>query len=730
MKRALVPKPLAVFVALAFSPWTMAEEAAQTQAVTAYPTELYYSPQLNQIGVPAAWAAGATGLNVTVSVIDTGVNSRHTDLKANLLRGYNTVSARTTTDTTDYVGHGTHVTGIIVSNDNNYATVGVAPDAKVLPIRVADSFGNITYSAVDRAVRLAADYTPIANLSLGGSPGAQAGIQYAVNKGLLIVAAAGNEGGSDPIWPARYAKESWAMGRIIAVGAVDANNVMPYWSNRAGDTRNFYLVAPGVDIISTYGSGYAYMSGTSMASPHVAGVAALVKSYWPSLKAEQIASILFQSATDLGDPGVDAVYGWGLVNAERAMQPLGNLTLTSSGGTTYTTQSVGLKLPKGAATASSLAPIRTISTDSFGRGFAIDLAQGLRSDPAPSLESAINDFGRRHALVDKVLPDGSRYTVSLAQTVIAPLTPLAQFENRARKESLGGFSYVARAGEGKEWAVGGNGYAHHFFSAASELTEARDAASANPVFGLVPGHNHAGFGLALDGGWKLKAGLLTTAAASAFAEQESPGAAPLKSALALASLTRVRKDSALSISVGQLAEDEALLGSRSGAGLHIDGAPRTRFASLEGAWKLGQGWAAHASYTAAFTPAHDNGSESLIAGSTGLRSDAFGVGLTRAGIWSRGDRLGLTLSQPLRLRDGGLQFNLPQAQDENGALVFGRQTVSLAPRGHERRAEINYSTPLSSLASLSGFFMLRSQPGHDANAPDDVALGLRWSKRF
>jgi subtilisin family serine protease len=128
-------------------------------------------------------------------------------------------------------------------------------------------------------MRFAVGKASIVNVSLSSANAYDPrATQQAVRAGLLIVVAAGNDALANPVWPARFAKEAWANNQVIAVGAVDANHRIASFSNRAGDTAAWFLVAPGVDIVSSYVNGqYVYMSGTSMATPVVSGAAALVK---------------------------------------------------------------------------------------------------------------------------------------------------------------------------------------------------------------------------------------------------------------------------------------------------------------------------------------------------------------------------------------------------------------------------------------------------------------------
>lgn len=687
------------------------------------------SDQLGKIKVDEAWKKGATGAGVTVAVIDSGVNSQHPDLKGRVLPGYNALNGKAFTPSArDEIGHGTHVAGIIAAGANGFGALGVAPRATILPVSIAEWDGTVDTAALGRGLRWAADRAPIINASLAGPKIAEGAVRYAVDKGALLVAAAANYDGANPLYPARYAKEAWAKRRIIVVGAVDKYGNLWSDSNRAGDTRQFFVVAPGVSISSTEGSGYAIRTGTSQATPVVSGVAALIKSYWPKLKAEEIASIIFRTATDLGKPGVDEVYGWGMVNAERALRPVGAVKLSSQGGQQARLGALGLKAPAAAGVALKRQSLSAIAHDEFARGFQYDLSGAVTTEASPVLMSALHDAGRQSGVVEQVLSDGSRYTAVVHQPTRLHASAGADTPSGA---SLGGFSWVMRTAQGTEWAVGAQGFAHDFFGAASELAPTRgDTAGINPMFQLVPGHSHLGYAAGIGEGWKLKTGVLTTALSDRFGDIQNEPTRTLKSSLMLGSLTKTIDSAAVSLSVGQLAETDALLGSRNGEGLRIEGSPNTRFAALEGAWQMSRNWAAYANFTVALTAAHRNSANSLIAGNTALRADAYTLGLVRADAWKKGDRVGLQVSQPLRFNQGGMDFALPQAEDEAGTVQFGEQRASLTPAGRELRAQVQYDAPVSKHSRISGVMMLRNQPGHDASAPADLGVGLRWSAAF
>ena len=269
---------------------------------------------LDAIGTTAAWGV-TRGAGVVVAVVDTGVAGAP-DLGGRVLPGWNAIAR--SDDAADDNGHGTHVAGTVAEVEGNgLAESGVAPEASILPVKVLDSTGSGSDVDVAAGIVWAADHgARIVNLSLGGGESSTVladGVSYARGKGVLIVAAAGNDGGAVGV-PARLAG-------VLAVGAIDVNQVRAPFS--AGG-RALDLVAPGVGILQQTldgAGGYAdrSWSGTSMASPHVAGVAALALAAGRATTAVGVARLLTRTARDLGPPGRDPAYGAGLVRADAAL---------------------------------------------------------------------------------------------------------------------------------------------------------------------------------------------------------------------------------------------------------------------------------------------------------------------------------------------------------------------------------------------------------------------------
>ncbi len=287
------------------------------------PNDPYYGPyqwNLPRIRAPQAWDVVTGTSAVWIAIVDTGVDYTHPDLASpRLWLGWDFVNDDN--NPMDDHGHGTHVAGIAGANTNNGVGVaGVCWGCDLLAVKVLNASGSGSDSDVASGIRYAADWgatygkRTIINLSLGGpfpSSILADAVAYAQSQGALIIAAAGNNGVNQLFYPAAYPG-------VIGVAATDSADQQASFSNSGAHVD---LAAPGVSILSTWpGSSYAYASGTSMATPHVAGVAGLVWSVWCLASADMIQNILLSTATDLGAPGWDPDFGYGLVNAEAAVR--------------------------------------------------------------------------------------------------------------------------------------------------------------------------------------------------------------------------------------------------------------------------------------------------------------------------------------------------------------------------------------------------------------------------
>jgi subtilisin len=267
---------------------------------------------VTQVKAPDAWPS-SQGEGIKVFICDTGIDSDHPDLTANLRTGKSFVTSESSTE--DFHGHGTHCAGTVAAALNDQGVVGVAPYAYLYPVKVLSGNGSGNWSWLIAALDWISDKkgARIASMSLGGSGAPQAlgdMCEAAYNDGVLLVAAAGNSGpGNNTVgFPGKYP-------HVMAVSAVDNSDSIAPFSSRGPEVE---ICAPGVNVLSTTrGGGYGRMSGTSMACPHISGVAALAWGSHRGANNRQIRWLLNIFADKVGDQDAEK-YGSGRVDANNA----------------------------------------------------------------------------------------------------------------------------------------------------------------------------------------------------------------------------------------------------------------------------------------------------------------------------------------------------------------------------------------------------------------------------
>jgi len=259
----------------------------------------------------------SVGTNAVVAICDSGVDPTQPDLVGKLLPGYNFYANNT--DTSDQFGHGTGVAGAAAAQGNNgIGVAGVAWNALILPLKISAPDGSATYSAIANAFTYAVDHgARVINISYGGSSSTStldSAVNYVWTHNGVIFASAGNAGTSAPQYPA-------ACKNVVAVSATGYDDDFQTWSSYGSDVS---LCAPGIGIWTTKNDGtYNAVSGTSFSSPVAAGCAALLLGYNPQLTNSDIVNLLESNADDLGAAGYDIYFGYGRVNAYRALLAAG-----------------------------------------------------------------------------------------------------------------------------------------------------------------------------------------------------------------------------------------------------------------------------------------------------------------------------------------------------------------------------------------------------------------------
>lgn len=264
---------------------------------------------ISRVKAPDIHESSVFGTGIKVAILDSGIAYNHEDLS--VISGISFVDG--TADYFDDYGHGTHVAGIIAASNNSLGVLGVSPGVSLYGVKVLDSNGNGNYSDVIEGIEWSiTNQMKIINLSFSGvnaSQTLQMAVDKAYNSGILLVASAGNQGydrKGNITYPAAYDS-------VLSVGAVNELNARAEFSSVG---RSLDLMAPGVNIESTVPFGYGFDSGTSMAAPHVTGIAALLWQTKPELTNIQVRDSLLNSAINLGDP---FYYGKGLVDGIRAI---------------------------------------------------------------------------------------------------------------------------------------------------------------------------------------------------------------------------------------------------------------------------------------------------------------------------------------------------------------------------------------------------------------------------
>ncbi|HLO76038.1 MAG TPA: S8 family peptidase [Magnetospirillum sp.] len=706
--------------------------------------------ELAQVGALGANVAGKTGAGVKVGIVDTGIDLQHQDFTGAIDPNSTDIVSGVKANVDDQAGHGTAVAGIIGARADGYDARGVAPGSTLLAVRAesgCDAGCTFTHADLARATDYAvANGAKVLNFSLGGSgidPVWQTSLTNALTPGVLadgvtadpakervIVAAAGNTGGNTPIDPANWLAGSGGQGRGIAVGAVDATGAIASFSNRAGTAKDHFLVASGVNVVSSKNNGgTATFSGTSFAAPAVSGAAAAVWGASPYLTGQQVVDILLNSATDLGDAGVDEVYGHGLLNLNAALQPVGGTsiptgTTVGAGGAPTATTALALGGAFGDAVRRESALSQAMALDAYGRPFRADLSGSVRrqtqADPlAGWLDAGVGDVT----------------TTRLGEGTALTLAPPAEPQPDHLQTHPGGDQDSARFALSTRLAGNSIGMSRGFGldqftglgAAMPELAvpDISGNALASPYLAL------SGNGAALSAGRELNDGLRLTFGFSEDGGRFSagtPGEGTRKASLAELS-KRFADGSVAGAQVGSLTEAGGPLASDADGAFGFGRDADTLFLGLFGATpvgdgvtlfgRAGMGWTNGAGLDSALL--HDAGT---------ITSQSLAVGASARDVGVDGDTLAFTTAKPLRVTSGTATLAVPVGRTMDGTVLTRDQRVGLSPSGSETDFELSWTVPVGERQHLVLGGLVALEPGHDASAPPAFAGGAKYRLRW
>ncbi|MEK9720693.1 MAG: S8 family serine peptidase, partial [Quisquiliibacterium sp.] len=495
-------------------------------------------------------------------------------------------------------------------------------------------------------------------------------------------------------------------------------------------------------------------------APQVAAAAALIWAYSPGLTAGQVAEILKKSATDLGSPGIDSIFGAGALNIEKALAPIGAIVAPveeesdpddeeSSNGSTdpdaaepdesgnaddgdSSKSSSGNGAGAGLALAALVvggvgyALVRnnpdlgeTLVLDEYGRTYELDLETriGVRNS-GPSAKSVLQELDADQ--VQETLIQRSDLTLTATYTMDASTQPFSGSPEASSSEidRPVGVGFRASESDGTQYAFGINQSISSFASdplgggTTTSLTGAfQSDAFATPFFGYTNLGYHGAVAIAPDVGWQ--AGL-------AFAAVDDQTRHGVKSDASSLQFGFRDKRYGLSVQLGLLEEDGNLLGGASDGALSVSRA-QTLFSTARGNFNLNGNWSIVGQYSHGMTWAEDQAT-SLVRDFSQIESNSWGLGLLGRNLSRSGDAFGIAVSQPLRTINGDARVSTPYWNRKTGGIDFKNRRTSLIPDGTETSIEFFYRRPVGKQIRLISYFVYREQPLHQAKSKSEMSL--------
>lgn len=684
----------------------------------------------------SAYDKGFSGKGVKIGVVDTGINKNLAEFAGRIDAASGDVAGNR--GVSDEGGHGTAVTAVAAAGRNGLGTMGVAFGATIVNMR-ADSPGScasedgcsFSQDAIARGVdaaRLAG--VKVINLSIGGSsPGDTllASLQRAVNAGIVLVISAGNDG-EDPkgVNPDAFAllPAQQFNGKVIIAGSVGVSTAqgididqLSTFSNRAGTGAQWYLAALGHRDRAPDETGTDYLwSGTSFSAPTITGAVALMAQAFPNLSGQQIVDILFKTADDLGAVGTDAVFGRGRLDIGQAFQPLGTTSVAGTSTPVSTTDNGSLPAASGDA-AGSAGSMGAIILDGYSRAFVIDFARTLRQAPqaqplAPAVQASLRGF--------TAIAGPMRIAMTLRDRHDLPqgfaLERLGIGPDDARRSRIIAGQAIAQVDAKTAIAVG--------FGESAKAIERRLMNAESGAFMIAKDvGSDPGFAASRDTSMAIRrtvgpVNITVSGETGKLTRQVQDSVTEPGYRLTGLSLDRSFGKTWVSAGVSRLDERNSLLGGGFAPALG-GGGSRTLFADLEARRELGKGFAAGVSARRGWT--------SFATGD--LQTSAYAFDLSKRGLLGAGDRLGLRISQPLRVESGGFGLMLPTDYDYSTLSATNSwKSYSLTPSGRELDAELSYgSSLLRGKGWLGANVFARRQPGHIEGAETDYGAAVRFT---
>ena len=742
-------------------PAALSEPSIGSAAAAWISSEYLAGGGLAYIGAATGYSARVGGLpggsGVRIGIIDSGIRLNHQDL---IVAQNFVIAAGEPGPTAD--DHGTHVAGIAGGQRNGYATHGVAYNASIVGLQANAPVTNFlspntftfedlafavgsaaglskSYNGAPRLTQPAAE-SDIVNMSLGG--GSTAGfilesMRDAAAQRKIMVIATGNDSNAQPDFPARHVVDGLVDGYGIAVGALDptdsSSTPAASFSNACGVTANRCLFAPGVGIWSpTAGSTIEFgrFSGTSMATPHVAGAAATLMAAFPTKTPTEIVDRLLSTATDLGAAGTDSIYGRGALNLGAAMNPVGFAAIPGS-GETVELDGTGVSLPASFGMPAGMEVLESVLVyDEQDFPFYADLSGSIQVESRPSaLESFLQANEPEMVTLDSG-PD-SAWSYSLAAADPGEIAA-------GERALSGGRQDTREAGLVEGWRVGFDGGAGLSFTAASQPSfagataahllagQATDLALDSSLM-LAPFSSLAGSGAGAGAGFALGGGFSMTA--GAYGGDGLDGESRASTAFVGINREIGQTGGLISLTGGILSEEDRFLGSSFTGGLGSGLSADTRFLELGLTLPVTARFSLFATASQGWSRI-DGGRNGFDAHWSTARSSAYALGARMNEVFGD-DRLTLTVGQPHRVESARASLSVPVGETADGAIVRSPGTLDFGAGGRETVVQAVYAKSLlAGAAEISGGLFGRFEPDHVAGAEPEFGAAIKFRLSF
>jgi len=729
------------------------------------------------------------GNGVKIGIVDSGIQADHIEIAANLDSANSASYITGDTSLVDGDGHGTHVASTAAGSKDGRGMHGVAYEADIVVARVLNDSGSGSVADVASGIDgVVAAGVGVINLSLGSPTSSSTiltALQAATAADTVIVAATGNDGDTGPAYPALNVISTGVIGFGIAVGAVNSDLTIASFSNECGTSKDYCLVAPGVDIYAAmpvgstiqsdpdYGcdsSGYCAINGTSMATPHVAGAAAVLRGAWPLLTADEIVTLLLTTATDLGATGVDTVFGNGLLNLEAAVAPVGGSSLSSgssvdSAGYDISTASLTVDPIFGDAFSTNVASQlnSAVFFDGFGRDFKADLGSKITqtaSYTVPTLDNyAFNNYSNKTIPLSFGNNLSSQLKFQVKSYNDYSETGNGLSKNYSKNRYSLKFLTVDKSQEDRYLT---NSESFSFTQDVSKGLQAGFAFNSNEAanirndkfnnFGFISVNNYAAnpyqsfattnLSSAENGNQRNYNQLFVSKKffddkfSANFLQQNSYETSSAVSKIGNRqnqvsdfNLTYLPShESNFSVSFGNLNEfDNNFLNSKALGAFETAGDVKTSYFKISSTKKLAKNFYLISSFSEGQTKANGN-DLGIFRDYNDIKSRSSSIGLVNDNIL--GGKIGMIYSEPLRVYAGKASINIATGRDANGNVTRYTSDVSLKSQGKEQDIELFYSRNLSQDSQIKFNFITQKEPGSVKSAVNNYLGFMTYGKKF